>query len=90
LEGGEVWHGVNLAAFRVRWFEVVVIVEEEWWRGGSGDDGDIVGDVMNDVEGGGGWRNRPFSFRLKTGRSPKYRMHLTERQTANSGNVRVL
>lgn len=67
-----------------------MIVGEGGRGGGSGDGGVIVGGVGNDVHEGGRRRDRSFSFRLKTGRSPEYRMHLTERQTGNSGNVQVL
>ena len=69
-----------------------MIVEEE----GTGD-GEMVGvgvgvGVVGRANGddvGGAWGGRrgerSLSFRLKTGRSPKNRIHLTEGQTGNSG-----
>jgi hypothetical protein len=92
LEGGRVHGGVNLTPLGVGWLDVVMIVEEEG-RGGAGGAvaGVGVGRVSGDDGDRGGRRGeRSLSFRLKTGRSPKSRMHLTEGQTGNSGNVQVV
>lgn len=84
---------MDLATLGARRLEVVVIVDEEG-RGGMGDnEGAGVGVGVgsrggsDDVDGtrGGGRGDRSLSFRLKTGRSPKNRIHLTEGQTGNSG-----
>lgn len=70
------------------------MVDDGEGRGGMGDN-EVVGVGtgvvgMDKVDGGGRRGERSLSFRLKTGRSPKNRMHLTEGQTANSGNVQVV
>ena len=74
---------VNLATFRIWRLDIVMIVGLD-----GGDDNEAMVGVgrevgANDVGGGGdgsaGWGEGTLSFRLKTGRSPKNRMHLTER-----------
>lgn len=82
LEGGGVYGSVNLATLWARWLDVVMIVEEKG-RGGKGDNevvgvGTGVGRMKGDDVGRARWGKGSFSFRLKTGRSPKNRIHLTE------------
>lgn len=85
LESGGVYGGVDLATFGARRLDVVMIVEEEG-RGGMSDNevagvgvgvGRVGGDDVDGAEGGRRGE-RSLSFRLKTGRSPKNRIHLTE------------
>jgi len=65
----------------------MVVEEDDEAVGGVGGGERDGGD---DVDRGGRRVVRSLSFRLETGRSPKNRMHLTEGQTGNSGNVQVV
>ena len=70
---------MKLATLRVRWFDVVIMIVEEVGEV-TVDDGVSVG-VGVGKRGGRRRGERSLSFRLKTGRSPKGRIHLTEGQT---------
>lgn len=76
LECRAVYGIVDLATFGIRRLDIGMIVGLD-----GGENEATVGVGADDVGGGGGrgWGERTLSFRLKTGRSPKNRMHLTER-----------